>query len=87
MPSEVFLSHSSLDYDFAEKLVQVLQSHGVPFWYSPINVIGAQQWHDEIGSALGRCDWFVVVLTPNSVDSTWVKRETLYALEHKQYEG
>ena len=46
--------------------------------------MGEQQWHDEIGSALSRCDWFV--LAPNSIASMWVKRELLFALQQKRYE-
>jgi hypothetical protein len=47
--------------------------------------VGAQQWHDEIGKALARCAWFVVLLTKDSVKSDWVKRELLYALQQKRY--
>ena len=44
-------------------------------------------WHDEIGAALGRCDWFVLVLSPDAVDSLWVKRELLYSLQQDRFEG
>ena len=86
IPEEVFLSHSSQDVDFATKLAEVIRRHGVPAWYSPTNITGAQQWHDEIGDALERCDWFVVVLSPASVESMWVKRELMYALQQRRYE-
>jgi TIR domain len=49
------------------------------------NIKGAQQWHDEIGAALARCSWFIVVLTPQSVSSEWVKREFVYALQDRRY--
>ena len=45
----------------------------------------AQQWHDEIGAALERCDWFAVVLSPSSVRSELVKHELLYALGEPRY--
>lgn len=86
IPSEVFISHSNLDQPFAAALTELLQRHGVPFWLSRRNLIGAQQWHDEIGAALKRCDWFVVILSPNSVASKWVKRELLFALDDDRYE-
>ena len=56
MPDEVFLSHSSLDQPFVTSLIEVLRRHGVPVWDSRTNIVGAQQWIDEIGSALVRCD-------------------------------
>lgn len=86
IPEEVFLSHSSQNADFATRLVEVIRRHAVPVWYSPTNITGAQQWHDEIGRALKRCDWFVVILSPASVESMWVKRELLYALQQQRYE-
>lgn len=85
LPREVFLSHSAKDRRFAQKIANVLRSHGVPVWYSATNIVGAKQWHDEIGKALARCDWFAVVLSPHSVKSEWVKRELLYALNDPRY--
>ena len=87
MPTEVFLSHSSTDRDFATRLAEMLRRHGVPVWYSDTNIRGAQQGHDEIGAALRRCDWFIVILSNASVESMWVKRETLYALQQVRYEN
>ena len=44
-------------------------------------------WHDEIGAALRRCDWFVLVFSPGAVGSQWVKRELLYSLQESRYAG
>jgi hypothetical protein len=86
IPSEVFLSHASADQKFVTRLAETLRRHGVPVWYSRTNILGAQQWHDEIGAALKRCDWFLVVLSSNSVESMWVKRELLFALQQNRFE-
>lgn len=87
LPQEVFLSHSSLDRQFADDLAAMMRRHGVPVWYSQHNIVGAQQWQDEIGKALRRCDWFVVVLSPQSVNSMWVKREVSYALAENRLDN
>ncbi len=87
VPKELFLSHSDKDREFAGHLAEILDRHGVPYWYSRRNLRGGQQWHDEIGAALDRCDWFLVVLSPASVQSRWVKRELLFALNDERYEG
>jgi hypothetical protein len=84
-PREVFLSHSSNDRDFVAKLNTVLRRHGIPTWFSQTNILGAQQWHDEIGLALRRCDWFLLVLSQSAVDSVWVKRELLFALQQNRF--
>ena len=87
VPNEVFLSHSSRDRAFAERLVEVLRRHRIPVWYSKTDILGSQQWHDEIGRALERCDWFIVVLSPDALDSMWVRRELLYCLQENRFEG
>lgn len=85
LPNEIFLSHSSLDQTFVTSIAETLRRHGIPVWYSRTNIVGAQQWHDEIGAALRRCDWFVLILSPSSVKSVWAKREVLYALNDNRY--
>lgn len=84
-PNELFLCHAHQDREFVSSLAEVIRHHGVPVWYSQKNILGARQWHDEIGAALQRYDWFAVVLSPHSVESIWVKRELLYALDHDRY--
>jgi hypothetical protein len=86
-PSEIFLSHASADAVAADRVSAVLKLHGLPVWYAPTNIVGAQQWQDEIGAALKRCDWFVILLSPASVESMWVKRELQYALRDARYDG
>jgi TIR domain len=81
---EVFLSHSSKNVAFVNRLVKVLGSHRVSVFLSKANIKGAQQWHDEIGTALRRCNWFLVVLSPESVRSRWVKHQLMYALEENR---
>jgi hypothetical protein len=83
---EVFLSHASQDHAKARRLRDVLVAHGVPVWFSPHHIRGAQQWQDEIGAALARCAWFMVLLTPHAIRSMWVKRELGYALMQRRYE-
>jgi hypothetical protein len=86
LPKEVFLSHSSINRKKATQIADTIRRHGIPVWYSETNIRGAQQWQDEIGAALKRCDWFIVILSSKSISSIWVKRELTYALSHNQYE-
>jgi hypothetical protein len=87
LPQEVFLLHSSRNRSFASKLAATLCNHGIPVWYSKTNLKGGQQWHDEIGRSLERCDWFAVVLSRSSVKSMWVERELLYALQKTRFQN
>lgn len=86
-PKEVFLSHSSQNSAVTEKIAETLRNHNISVWYSKTNIRGAQQWQDEIGKALRRCDWFIILLSDESVISKWVKMELGYALSHSQYDN
>jgi hypothetical protein len=86
-PREVFLSHSSRDRRVAMRIADLLRRHGIPVWFSRTHLRGAQQWHDEIGVALNRCDWFIVLLSPSAMGSRWVKYELLFALDSDRYEN
>ena len=85
IPKEVFLSHSSENHLVATSVSETIRNHGVPIWYSPTNIIASQPWLEEIGRALRRCDWFMILLSGPAIDSIWVKRELFYALSHNQY--
>jgi hypothetical protein len=86
-PNELFLSHAHQDEEFASSLAETLRHHDLRVWYSRTNILAGQQWHDEIGKALERCDWFAVVLSPAAIRSRWVKRELAYALLENQYDN
>jgi hypothetical protein len=87
VPVEVFLSHSARDKRFLKRLSAVLRNHGLTVWFSEHGIRGAAQWHDEIGAALARCDWMIVILSPAAIASRWVKREVTHAIEEPRFDG
>jgi TIR domain len=87
LPREVFLSHAHQDEAVALALAADLRRHDVPVWLSERHITPSRRWLEEIGQALDRCDWFVIVLTPAAVTSLWVQREVYFALEQKRYGG
>ena len=87
IPREIFLSHSNRNQKFARRVADTLRDRAIPVWYSETHIVGAEQWHDEIGNALARCDWFLLVLSPQSVKSRWVKRELVHALNDDRYDN
>lgn len=86
-PKEIFLSHTVEDHDFTLAIAEILQSRAIRSWRSEDRLLGAMQWHDEIGRALRRCDWFAVILSPRALRSMWVKRELCFALNQRRFEG
>jgi serine/threonine protein kinase len=81
---QVFISHSSLDREFVEKnIVSVLESNGVPTWYSKASIQTAAEWERSILSGLKSCEWFLVVVSENSIYSEWVRDELFWAIEQR----
>jgi sulfatase modifying factor 1 len=81
----VFISHSSKDTDFIERnIIPALKANGIDVWYSRESIKTADQWERSINSALESSDWFVVAISPNSVKSKWVRRETGWAFRYRE---
>ena len=82
---KVFVSHSSKDREFVEReIVSLLENHGIDTWYSTEDINTADEWHDRITSGLEACEWFLLVLSPNSIASEWVKDETHWAIDARK---
>jgi TIR domain len=71
---KIFVSHSSKDAVFASKLVEHLKAAGADAWMD-VNDLGAGNFQQRISEALDECEWFVLVLTQNALDSQWVRQE------------
>jgi uncharacterized protein YjbI with pentapeptide repeats len=75
-----FISYSTKDQEFAERLHADLQNKGVRCWFAPHDLpVGAKTW-DAIGKAIELHDKVLLVLSQNSVDSDWVEDEVQKAL-------
>jgi TIR domain len=70
-----FISYSSKDQDFAERLHADLQNKGVRCWFAPHDLpIGAKTW-DAIDEAIKLRDKLLLILSQNSIASDWVEDE------------
>jgi eukaryotic-like serine/threonine-protein kinase len=77
--TQVFISYSRKDLVFVERLTKDLQAAGLEVWYDLSGLDGGTRWGREIQNAIDNCQAFVVVLSPNSVESEWVEKEFMYA--------
>src|SRR5262245_8642623 len=77
----VFISHASKDDDFVKTLRLALEAHRVPVWVDSRNLRGGAKLAPEISDAIERAEHFIVVLSPNTISSSWVRREIQKALE------
>lgn len=81
---KVFVSHSAQDRAFVEsEIVYLLQCNGIETWYSRDDIQTASVWEKDIRKGLDSCDWFLIVLSPRSAVSEWVKAELHWAMENR----
>src|SRR5215469_14169381 len=74
MPS-VFLSHSSRDKEFVRKLAAHLEQDGdIRVWLDERSIAPGANIVSEIADGLDS-DFVLLILSPDSVDSAWVKEE------------
>lgn len=73
--SRVFISHSSKDALFQNRLVEILNSHGIATWSSAHDLEGGDDYKREIDSELMKADILVTIISKNAKNSNWVTRE------------
>lgn len=77
----VFLSHSSLDKPFVEKVAVDLRRYGIDCWYDGWDILpGDSLRHKIFEEGIQRSTCLLALITPNSINSSWVKRELDAAL-------
>jgi class 3 adenylate cyclase len=75
IPVRVFVSHSHEDRDFANKVTQELKQCGIETWYSPADIIPADNYIESIRDGLLKSDWVIVLVSSHSSKSDWVRAE------------
>jgi hypothetical protein len=70
-----FISYSTKDQDFADRLYADLQNRGVRCWFAPHDIQGGKKIHEQIDEAIRRYDKLLLILSESSMNSEWVKTE------------
>jgi hypothetical protein len=79
-----FISYSTKDQDFTNRLHADPQNSGVRCWFAPHDLpIGAKTW-DAIDEAIKLRDKLLLILSKNSIDSDWVKDEVQKAFAEER---
>jgi uncharacterized protein YjbI with pentapeptide repeats len=81
-----FISYSSKDQDFAERLHADLQAKGVRCWFAPEDLKIGDRFRESIEESIRVYDKVMIVLSDASVKSRWVEREVHAALEREDRE-
>lgn len=70
-----FISHSTKDHNFAQRLYDRLQGQGIRVWFAPEELKGGRPLDDQIDHAIRLHDKLILVLSDESVRSKWVMTE------------
>ena len=77
--TQVFVSYSRTDKEFVQRLAMDLQQAGLDVWWDLSDIKGSDVWERKIEEGLRTSQYFIVVLSPASLESRWVRREYLSA--------
>ena len=77
----LFISHSSQDKLFANRLYDDLQANGVNCWLAENDLKIGERFRDRIDEAIHLHDKLLVILSSHSVASQWVENEVETALD------
>ncbi len=78
MPT-AFVSYSRNDWqDFVAGLVSDLAQQSQKVWVDQNYIVGGDDWMDAIGEALDVCDTLLLLLSPDALNSKYVKMEYRY---------
>jgi nucleoside 2-deoxyribosyltransferase len=74
-PVRVFVSHSNVDLVFARKLRNLLARRANAQVFTAEDLSAGEKWEAKLRRELASADVVLALLTPNSVDSSWVLHE------------
>ena len=77
-----FISHATEDQTFANRVYDDLQARGVRCWFAPHDMRPGRKIHKQISDAIQFHDKLLLVLSPSSIASNWVRFEIARA--HKR---
>lgn len=75
MAKSVFISYSSRDRMYVDKLKKMLDKMDISYWVAPEMIPAGSSYAREIPVAIQGCDIFLLVLTKESQKSIWVEKE------------
>jgi hypothetical protein len=81
MPKEIFISYSRRDQEFVTRLASDLDAQVAGVWFDQATIQPGQKWHDEIIEGIQECKAFILVLSPDAMESHYVREEVNKALE------
>jgi hypothetical protein len=83
----LFISYSTHDQVFAERLHADLQAKSVRCWFAPHDMHSGKKIREQIDQAIHLQDRLLLILSPDSMKSQWVRTEVFKAHERELKEN
>lgn len=71
----VYVSYSHKDINIVERIKEYMDKYDICFKDSSSVINPASVWEDSIIDAITKSDYFLIIITKNSINSEWLRRE------------
>ena len=82
-----FISYSTKDEEFAKRLHSRMREEGLRVWFAPEDMQRGKKMHEQVDEAIRVFDKLLLVLSPDSINSKWVRDEIRRARKSEILEG
>ncbi len=72
--ADIFISYSSEDREFADKIAQDLKKNGYNTFYDK-EILPGEEWENRLNHELQKAKNLIVILSPNYTRSQWTQQE------------
>lgn len=80
----VFISYSSKDSTYVNKIVKILDEMKVSYWRAPEMIPAGSNYAREIPNAITGCEVFLLFISAASQESIWVEKEVDSAVRNRK---
>ena len=78
----LFVSYSRKDIEEVQKIMEILRRNHFRFWYD-MGLKSGAEWAEALGEKIEQCSQFMVIVTENSMQSKYVRKEINMAVDMK----
>jgi hypothetical protein len=75
MEKHIFISYAHEDQEFVFKVATDLETRGARVWIDRGDIQGGEQWRESIETGIRDCQAFLLVVSPDSMKSSYVAQE------------
>jgi hypothetical protein len=82
-----FISYNKSDEALAQRIHSYLQCARLRVWFAPEDMQGGRKIYEQVEQAISVCDKLLLLLSPRSMASNWVRTEIRKARDREAREG